>query len=215
MTPPSTGRSLLVLVLVGTDHHPFGRMVRWMDAWAASRIGTVRVLVQHGAGPAPVVAEGRAMLPHDDLVRLVGEADVVVTHGGPATICEVRAAGFRPLVVPRDPDLGEHVDGHQQRFARRVHLEGLVELCEDECTLVAALDRALTDRAWLAISAATEAARVAGTVAAVGAVVRELTRLAAARPGRGRFVPPHVRPARRRFDGASGGLRHEAPGTGP
>jgi hypothetical protein len=42
-------------------------------------------------------------------------------------------------VVPRDPSRGEHVDDHQQLFARRVGAAGLVEVAETEDALVAAL----------------------------------------------------------------------------
>jgi UDP-N-acetylglucosamine transferase subunit ALG13 len=107
----------LVVALAGTDHHPFSRMVEWVDAAAARRAG-VRFLVQHGASTsAPRVAEGAPFIPHDRLVALLAEATVVVCHGGPGTITDAREAGHVPLCLPRDPGLGEHVDGHQQRFA--------------------------------------------------------------------------------------------------
>ncbi|MCY7396862.1 MAG: hypothetical protein LH468_12075 [Nocardioides sp.] len=109
--------SPLVLALTGTDHHPFERMVQWIDA-AAARHRDVRFVVQHGMTRPPRVAEGRVHLAHDDLVTLLSEAVVVVWHGGPGLITEAREAGHVPLCGPRDPRLGEHVDGHQQRFAR-------------------------------------------------------------------------------------------------
>ena len=37
----------LVVALAGTDHHPFDRLVEWVDA-AALRHPDVRFLVQHG-----------------------------------------------------------------------------------------------------------------------------------------------------------------------
>jgi UDP-N-acetylglucosamine transferase subunit ALG13 len=54
------------------------------------------------------------------------EATVVVCHGGPGIIMEAREAGHVPLCMPRDPHLGEHVDGHQQRFAAVVAGAGVV-----------------------------------------------------------------------------------------
>lgn len=111
--------SPLVLALAGTDHHPFDRMVQWIDA-AAMRHRDVRFLVQHGATRPPRVAEGHDYLSHDHLVDLLAQARVVVCHGGPGLITEAREAGHVPLCMPRDPLLGEHVDGHQQRFARLV-----------------------------------------------------------------------------------------------
>ena len=120
--PPVTA---LVLALTGTDHHPFDRMVEWVDA-AAVRHPDVRFVIQHGLTRPPSVAEGHEFLAHDRLVALLGEASVVVCHGGPGTIMDAREAGHVPLCVPRDPQLGEHVDGHQQRFAAVVGEAGVV-----------------------------------------------------------------------------------------
>jgi UDP-N-acetylglucosamine transferase subunit ALG13 len=115
----------LVVALAGTDHHPFDRMVRWVDA-AAVRHRGVRFLVQHGVTRPPLVAEGQEFFSHDRLVAVLSEAAVVVCHGGPGLITEAREAGHVPLCLPRDPRLGEHVDGHQQRFAALVGAAGLV-----------------------------------------------------------------------------------------
>ncbi|MBT1002468.1 hypothetical protein KIH31_07615 [Paenarthrobacter sp. DKR-5] len=106
-----------IAVLVGTDHHPFQRAVDWADTWAA-RNPQDDVVVQHGHSPAPRVASGVAFLGPADLAALMSGSDIVVSHGGPATISGARASGHLPLVLARDPRLGEHVDDHQQRFAR-------------------------------------------------------------------------------------------------
>lgn len=123
MTGGETGRPL-VLGLVGTDHHPFDRLVGWLDALAADR-DDVRVLVQYGTSRPPAHAEGVALLPKDGLAALIEEAAVVVSHGGPSTIVEAYRSGLVPVVVPRSPDHGEHVDGHQQRFVRFAEQRGL------------------------------------------------------------------------------------------
>ena len=134
--------------------------------------------MQHGASRPPRHAEGHALVPHDQLQRLMSEASAVVTHGGPATIVEARRHGKRPLVVPRDHRLGEHVDGHQLRFARRLADEGLIVLCEQRDELTAALDAARRDPDNLTLvggaqpGAAEE--RVAAAVARVGGIVDEL-----------------------------------------
>jgi UDP-N-acetylglucosamine transferase subunit ALG13 len=117
----------LVVALTGTDHHPFERMVQWVDA-AAARHRDVRFLIQYGAARPPLVAEGQEFLTHDRLVALLSEATAVVCHGGPGIITEAREAGHVPLCVPRDPHLGEHVDGHQQRFAAVAAGAGVVRV---------------------------------------------------------------------------------------
>jgi UDP-N-acetylglucosamine transferase subunit ALG13 len=134
----------LVLVTVGTDHHPFDRLVGWVDDWYAARAGRgLRVVVQHGSSAPPAHAEGHPYLARGRLGRLLGEASVVVCHGGPSTIMEARSARKLPVVVPRDPDLGEHVDGHQVAFARHQAAHGRVILAEDRTTLLGAIDSVL------------------------------------------------------------------------
>jgi UDP-N-acetylglucosamine transferase subunit ALG13 len=152
----------LVLALTGTDHHPFDRLVRWIDA-AATRHDDVRFVLQHGATRPPLVAEGHAFLGHDRLTALLGQASVVVCHGGPGTIMDAREAGHVPLCVPRDPALGEHVDGHQQRFAALVGRVGVVrEITSSEMfhdALASALAHSSTTGAGTPVSESRDVAR--------------------------------------------------------
>lgn len=111
---PPTQRS--ISVLVGTDHHEFSRLVDWADGWAAEHPQD-KVTVQFGHSRAPASAEGQSFMSPAALAELMAASDIVIAHGGPATISGARAAGHVPLVLPRDPALGEHVDDHQQRFA--------------------------------------------------------------------------------------------------
>jgi UDP-N-acetylglucosamine transferase subunit ALG13 len=142
--PGGLGQRPLVLVVVGTDHHPFDRLVRWMDSWARAH-PEVQCVVQHGTSSTPQACLGVDYLAHPVLQDLVGRARALVSHGGPGTIMDARRAGLVPVVVPRDPALGEHVDSHQQRFARMIAAREMVRLAETAETLAAALHRALTD----------------------------------------------------------------------
>jgi UDP-N-acetylglucosamine transferase subunit ALG13 len=133
----------LVLALVGTDHHPFDRLVGWVDAWAGAR--DARVVVQHGTASPPMHAEGVRVLPPDALDGLLREATAVVCHGGPGTIAVVRAAGLLPIVVARDPSSGEHIDDHQMRFIAAAQRAGEVRAASSDAALAAELDRAIAD----------------------------------------------------------------------
>jgi UDP-N-acetylglucosamine transferase subunit ALG13 len=134
----------LVLVMVGTDHHPFDRLVDWMDQWARDQAGgDVRVVVQHGRTHAPRTAEGRDFIPRQELDALIAEASVVVCHGGPSTIVETRRRGLSPIVLARSARLGEHVDDHQQRFAQAMSDRELIRLVANQADLTRAVDEAL------------------------------------------------------------------------
>ncbi|WP_325053063.1 glycosyltransferase [Thermomonospora amylolytica] len=165
----------LVLVTVGTDFHKFDRLIGWVDRWVRDT-GTdrVRCVVQHGASAAPEHAEARDMLDHAELLRLMGEAAVVVTHAGAATIGEARRLGRLPVIVAREPELDEIVDGHQIDFARRVAAKGLIELCDDEAALRARLDRVLADPAAFRLAAGDDAAAQAEAVRRTGELIDTL-----------------------------------------
>ncbi|MFD6951801.1 glycosyl transferase family 2 [Nocardiopsis sp. TSRI0078] len=131
-----------VVVSLGTDHHAFDRLVRWIDDCARHR-RDLRFLVQHGHSTAPAVAEGTPFLAGEDLGEYMRRARVVVTHGGPGTIVQARGAGRLPIVVPRDPELDEHVDDHQLLFVRRLEEADRVRSCASPQQLSALIDKAL------------------------------------------------------------------------
>lgn len=172
---PALSPVFTVVAVVGTDHHRFDRLVDWLDDWSARQTEPTRLVVQHGSARAPRSGEGHALVPHAQLQELMAGATVLVTHGGPATICEAWRHDLVPVVVPRDPTRGEHVDGHQQRFSRRLGAQGLVLLCEQREELESALDRARQDPTRVRFGAGEgRDALVAASVGRIGAVVDDL-----------------------------------------
>lgn len=146
--PPPTGDEdqgpLAVVVTLGTDHHPFGRLVRWVDAWAGDH-PDVRCLIQHGTAPPPNHAEGHPVLDPTTIPGLMARARIVVGHAGPGTVLDARAAGRRPVIVPRRAHLGEVVDDHQVTFGQWMDERGQATCVEDEGALRHHLDAALVD----------------------------------------------------------------------
>ncbi len=160
-----------VVVTVGTDHHPFARLVGWIDDWAADH-PEVAVLVQRGSTAATDHAESVEMVPYDELVAAMAGADAVVAQGGPAAIMDARSVGHRPIVVPRRGTLGEHVDDHQVTFTAWMAERELIHLAGDEAELGHLLDRAVADPTTLRID--PDAGAAAATVATFGYVVEPL-----------------------------------------
>jgi UDP-N-acetylglucosamine transferase subunit ALG13 len=145
----------LVFVTVGTDHHPFHRMVRWVDGWLASGAKErVHCLVQFGTSERPRLAEGQDYLPYSEMESAMAQALAVVCHGGPGSVMMARWLGKKPIVVPRRHGLGEHVDDHQRVFASRMAREGELELVEEEGRFREILDGAIAGTVSLELSAA-------------------------------------------------------------
>lgn len=164
----------LVLVTVGTDHHPFDRLMRWTESWldngGAER---ARCIAQSGPATPPRGADAQPYLPYHTLQSLLEQADAVVTHGGPGTIMECRSRGVVPIVVPRRASLGEVVDDHQVDFVRRLGDD--VVAVEDVAALAAALDRVGERPRPFRISAQGSTTAVE-TARRVGAIVEDLLR---------------------------------------
>jgi UDP-N-acetylglucosamine transferase subunit ALG13 len=137
-----------IFVTVGTDHHPFDRLIGWIDSWIAERsaTGDIACFVQTGPSARPERADSRDYLSYDEMIEQLRSAAAVVTHGGPATIMMCAHAGKRPIVVPRRQALGEHVDDHQLVFSRRIATEGTIELAESDERLFELLDRVVEGR---------------------------------------------------------------------
>ncbi len=140
-----------VMVTVGTDHHPFDRLIRWIDEWRDDH-PEVHILVQRGTSRPSRHGSSPELVPYEELCELFRQSTVVVSHGGPATIMDALAAGRLPIVVPRDPGLGEHIDGHQLSFAEHLRRRGLGAVATTKAELSAAIDRALADPDSFAVS---------------------------------------------------------------
>ncbi|RKS05602.1 UDP-N-acetylglucosamine transferase subunit ALG13 [Nocardiopsis sp. Huas11] len=173
-----------VVVSLGTDHHSFDRLVRWIDDYA-HRHRDLRVLVQHGHSAAPSRADGTPFLPGEELGELMRRARVVVTHGGPGTILQARGTGHLPIVVPRDPELDEHVDDHQLLFVQRLEDTERVRSCTTPQQLAGLIDRALASPDEFRVSEDREAAPERAALRA-GALIDLLTAPAE--------TPAHARP---------------------
>jgi len=128
-----------IVVAVGTDSHPFDRLVRWADMWALDHPHD-DILIQYGTAHAPRWAKGRSILPHAELLAAFSLCDVAIVSCGPGAVMDARSMGARPVVVPRRVDLGEIVDDHQTVFSRHLEQSGLAIEVTTESQLRSVLD---------------------------------------------------------------------------
>lgn len=162
-----------VVVIVGTDGHPFDRLIRWTNEFLGQHPEKASgFFVQWGSASARPTCPGARFLEVGELADLLNRADVIVCHGGPSTIAEGWARGRLPIVVPRLARLGEHVDDHQAEFCERFAALGRI-----------ALARTLPDFTRLLTEAAAEPARFRATsssseadqaIARLGELIEEL-----------------------------------------
>ncbi len=109
----------MIFVTVGTHEQAFDRLLHAAEALAVA-LGE-RVVVQ--GGPSRVATphcERTDWLTPQALALTISQSRLVILHAGPSTLAEVIDAGVLPVVVPRDPERGEHVDAHQLRTAKQL-----------------------------------------------------------------------------------------------
>lgn len=143
---PQRPVDLRIMVTVGTDHHPFDRLISWVNDWLRGHPELLNsIFVQSGTASVVPNCHGSQFLEINELTDLLDSADVIVCHGGPGSIAEAWERGQLPIVVPRLPELGEIVDDHQVDFCRRVAKVGRIKLAETAAEFAGLLDEAACD----------------------------------------------------------------------
>lgn len=94
-------------------------------------------VVQHGYSRPPSGWDAREFLSAREMTRLIADARVVITHGGPATISACLRSNKLPIVVPRLRKFHEHVDDHQLAYARLLAKRLQAVVIEDVAQLAA------------------------------------------------------------------------------
>ncbi|MBO4688366.1 MAG: multidrug MFS transporter [Clostridiales bacterium] len=125
----------MIFVTVGTHEQSFERLTNYMDRWAGEH--DEEVVIQLGyTKKEPVNCRFFTMVSHNEYLRFLNEARIVITHGGPCCFTEVLKSGKIPIVVPRKWKYTEHIDDHQTVICRKYEKKyGNIILVENIRTL--------------------------------------------------------------------------------
>ena len=111
----------MIFVTVGTHEQQFNRLVEKIDELKGMGLITDDVIIQTGYSTyEPKHCAWQRMFPYQQMLQYVSEARIVLTHGGPSSFMMALQAGKTPIVVPRQKELGEHVNDHQVDFCKAV-----------------------------------------------------------------------------------------------
>lgn len=117
----------MIFVSVGTHEQPMDRLFRELESLISKGHITGPVEVQYGFSDFHFNhCKARELILIQEIDRLMREADLVICHGGPATIMQARVWNKVPIVVPRQQEFGEHINDHQVAFCRRLASLGLI-----------------------------------------------------------------------------------------
>ena len=119
----------MIFVTVGTHEQPFNRLIKEVDRLKKEGIITDEVFIQTGFSTyEPQYCDWKNIISYSEMEDYMNRADIIITHGGPATFMGAIAKGKKPIVVPRQEKFGEHVNNHQLEFAEQVVVEEINEL---------------------------------------------------------------------------------------
>ncbi len=143
-TPPPPKEPLLFATVGATL--PFDRLTQLVleakrQGWLAE---DVVLQVGEGSTALPPV-EGVTIvdeLRFEEIEALLARADIVVCHGGTGSIITALRQHCRVIVIPRQFELGEHYDNHQQEITESFVKRGLVHTAGNAASLRDAIERA-------------------------------------------------------------------------
>lgn len=115
----------MIFVTVGTHEQSFNRLLEEVDQLKKEGIITDDVFIQTGFSTyQPKYCEWKKVITYAEMEFYMDIADIIITHGGPATFMGAIAKGKKPIVVPRQEKFGEHVNDHQMEFCEKLINEG-------------------------------------------------------------------------------------------
>lgn len=111
----------MIFVTVGTHEQPFNRLVECIDGLKKDGTIAEEVIIQTGYSThEPKYCRCQKLFPYQEMLKLVNEARIVITHGGPSSFIMPLQIGKTPIVVPRRHEFNEHVNNHQVSFSKAV-----------------------------------------------------------------------------------------------
>ncbi|MFQ5645100.1 MAG: glycosyltransferase [Thiogranum sp.] len=133
----------MIAVLTGTGPDTFERLIRPLDE-LAGRCGW-DVFVQLGHTPfEPRWCKYERFVERSALMKIVADAELVITHGGFGSMRDALALGRSVVAVPRRVEFNEVQDDHQEELVGELERGGYVIGVRDVSDLESAIERART-----------------------------------------------------------------------
>lgn len=116
----------MIFVVLANEKFPFIRLVTWVLQAVQEGIIKEEVILQYGntpVGELPATIKPVQWLKHEEFDEHIMKASKVIAHAGVGIFLQSRWHGRIPLLVPRKPEAGEHLDNHQMDLAEQLHDE--------------------------------------------------------------------------------------------
>lgn len=111
----------MIFVTVGTHEQQFNRLIKKIDELKKDGIIEDEIVMQIGYSTyEPQYCEWKKLLSYGEMEQMYKKADIIITHGGPASFMKALELGKTPIVVPRQVKYDEHINNHQVEFISQV-----------------------------------------------------------------------------------------------
>ena len=132
----------MIFIASGTQKFQFNRLLRLVDELVAKKQITEEVFAQTGNSDyKPQNYKVERFLSKEEFENMIKRCDVLLTHGGVATITTGLKYEKKVIVVPRLAKYGEHVDDHQVQIAEAFSKKNLVMMYLEEDNLADLLSK--------------------------------------------------------------------------
>ena len=129
-------------VTVGNATQPFIRLLKAVTSLLNKL--PQPVIIQYGHTPFSYDGcKAVQFMDMKEFSRVVESAELLIMHAGAGSVIHAVHAGKVPVVMPRSIKNGEHIDNHQQEFARALANTGKVVSAEGTDDLERAIAEAL------------------------------------------------------------------------
>lgn len=135
----------MIYVAVGTQKFQFNRLLSILDKMVDEGLIKEDIFAQIGHSDyLPQNYMYKVFLNKVEFENYVKKCDLLITHGGVATIIAGLKYNKPVIVVPRLAKFGEHADDHQIQIAESFSEQNFVMMCGETDNLVEIMNRAKT-----------------------------------------------------------------------
>lgn len=117
----------MILVLLGTQNNSFHRLLEEIDRLIKNKVIKEEVMIQ--AGYTKYTSENMKILDFvskEELEELQNKADLIITHGGVASILQSITKEKKVIAIPRLHQYQEHVNNHQTEIVELFNQKGYI-----------------------------------------------------------------------------------------
>lgn len=122
----------MIFITLGSQKFQFNRLLKAVDEQVENGVISDKVFAQIGYSDyKPQHYEYKNFLNRDEFAKIIGESEIVITHGGTGAIIGAVKKGKKVIAIPRLAKYGEHVDDHQLQLVKQFRKLNLICECQD------------------------------------------------------------------------------------